>query len=130
MKSLGESQMYWIIPRQFIRVGKATSQSAAIKDVSINRSVFVSVRGARGQGIALIMVQENPVVANEGESIRCKQELAGINLRSRSAFEAKISVGIESPLGVVGGDFDTILVSLGIVKRREDQSRSKLAFVN
>ena len=42
------------------------------------------------------MVQEDPVVANEGEFVRSEKELTGGNLRSRSAFEAKIGVGVES----------------------------------
>src|SRR5271166_969370 len=96
MKYLGKAQVQWIITGQFVRIVKATSQAAAIKEVSINRRVLVGIRSAGGNGVALIMVQEDPVVLDEGEFLRGKKELTRGNLRSRSAFEAKIGVGIES----------------------------------
>src|ERR1700730_2180010 len=130
MKNVGDAQIQWIVTRQFIRVRKATSQAAAIKEVSVDRGVFVSIRSARRYGVTLIMVQEDPVIANEGESVRCEKELTRNNLFSRSAFETKIGVGIESAQRVVSGDLEAILVSFGVVKRRKDQSGSELAFVD
>ena len=44
----------------------------------------------RRDGVTLIMVKEDPVIANESEFVRFEKELAGDNLFSRSAFEAKI----------------------------------------
>src|SRR5208337_2537287 len=96
VKYVGEAHIQWIIPRQFIRVRKPASQAAAIKEVSIDHALLISVRSSGRNGIALIMVQEDPVVLDEGEFLRGKKELTRGNLRSRSAFEAKIGVGIES----------------------------------
>jgi hypothetical protein len=112
VKYVGDAQIQWIVPRQFIRVRKATSQAAAIKQVSIYRGVFVGVRSADRNGVTLIMVQEDSVVANEGEFVRSEKELTGGNLRSRSAFEAKIGVGVESAQCEIRGYFDAVLVSL------------------
>ncbi len=80
VKGVSESQIYWIIPRQFIRVRKATSQAAAIENVSIYRSVFVSVKGAGRNGVTLIMAEEDPVVADESKLVRSEKELTGNQL--------------------------------------------------
>ena len=72
MKGVAETHVYWIIPRQFIRVRKATSQAAAIKEVSIDRAIFVGVRSAGRNGVSLIMVQEDLMVLNEGKFLRAK----------------------------------------------------------
>ena len=73
VKHVGESQIQWIVPRQFIRVRKATSQAAAIKEVSIDRGVFVGVRSAGRNGVTLIMVQEDPVVRIKASSSGSKR---------------------------------------------------------
>src|SRR5271165_4454718 len=120
VKYVGEAHIQWIVPRQFIRVRKTTSQAAAIKEVSVDRGIFVGVRSAGSNGVTLIMVQEDPMVLDECEFLRRKKELCRSNLRSRSAFEAKICVGVKSTLRVVRGDLDSVLVSLGVVKVRKD----------
>src|SRR5580700_249351 len=76
------------------------------------------------------MVQEDPMIANEGKFRRVKQELTRNNVFARSAFETEIGISIKASLCVVRCHLSTILVSFGIVKRRKDQSGSELAFVN
>ena len=117
MKGVGESQIYWIIPRQLIRVRKAASQAAAIEDVSIDGSVFISVRGAGRNRVTLIMIQEDPVVASESKLVRAEKELAGNNIFAGSAFETEIGIGAKASLGVVRRNLGAILISFGIVKR-------------
>ena len=46
------------------------------------------------------------MIANEGEFVRAEKKLTGSNLRSRSALEAKIGVGVESAQGIIRRDFD------------------------
>ena len=58
------------------------------------------------------MIQENPVIANKSQFVRFKKELTGDNLFARSAFEAKIGVGVESAQCEIRGYFDAVLVSL------------------
>ena len=48
---MGEAQIQRIVPRQFVRVGEAASQAAAIKEVSIDRGVFVGVGSAGRNGV-------------------------------------------------------------------------------
>ena len=60
------------------------------------------------------------MVLDEGEFLRGKKELCRSNLRSGSAFEAKIGVGIKSALREIRGDFGSVLVSSAVVKVRKD----------
>ena len=130
VKIMGESDIDRIIARQFVCIRKPASQAAAIYKIRINCGVFAGIGSAGRNRIPLIMVQENPVVANEGEFIGAKKELTRDYLLSRRAFEGKIGVGIESALSIICGHFDTILISSGVVERRKDQCGPELALVD
>ena len=49
----------------------------------------------------------------KASSSRGEKELCRGNLRSRSAFEAKIGVGVKSALREIRGDLGSVLDSLG-----------------
>src|SRR4029077_13403769 len=130
VENVGDAQIQWIVSRQLIRVSKATPQTAPVKQVSIYRGVFVGVRCAGRDGVTLIMVKEDPMIANESEFVRFEKELTRGNSRSRSAFEAEIGKSIKSALREIRGDLGSVLVSLGVVKVRKDGRRPELTFVN
>src|SRR5262249_47145945 len=130
VKIMGESDIDRIIARQFVCIRKPASQAAAIYKIRINCGVFVGIGSAGRNRIPLIMVQEHPMVANEGEVVGAKKELTGGYLLSGCALEGKIGIAIESALRIICGRFDTILVSSGVVERRNDQSGPELAFVD
>lgn len=75
MKGVGESHVDRVISREFIRVGEPVSQAAAVQDIRIHCGVFVSVSGAGRNGIALVVIQEDIVIADESQFFGIKKKL-------------------------------------------------------
>ena len=97
-------------------VGKATPQPIAIEGVSGKSPVVPAVGDSGRAGETLIVIEEDPVVANVSELIRIEEELRRTNMHATRVFVADIQIAGKTLVLIVGGKFATVYLTLAIIE--------------
>ena len=99
------------------RVGKSAAQAVPVKSVDRRFPIIPSVGNAGRTGETLIVVEENPVVADVGELIGIEEELRGADLRPTGPFVAGVYVSGERTVVVAGSNFAAIDFTALVIER-------------
>src|SRR5258708_24837787 len=78
----------------------------------------------------MVMTEKQKRIFDKSKLVRTKKKLTGSNFFTGPALERKIRIGVKPALSIVGSHINSVLVAMGIVKRRKYEGRTKLTLVD
>src|SRR5438552_18570157 len=99
-----------------LRIGKTSSQSISVKRIGRKGPMVPSVGISPRPGETLIVIEKNPVIANESKLIGIKQELRGTDMHAARIFVTYVKVTGKTAMLVVCGEFPAINFTFPVVK--------------
>ena len=98
-------------------VGKSAAQTVAVEPINRGLPVIPSVGNARRPGESLIVVEENPVVADVGQLIAIEKKLPGADLGSAGPFVAGVQISREWTVIITGTNLAAVYFTALVIER-------------